>query len=210
MNSSGEKQMSSTQRGLFAALVFAALAVVIYMFCVEPAQRSLVTARDQLRTCEQEQSRIARDRRDNPKQLERLAALEAERQAFRDAMLTPLLESYAMRAKEILDPIAAESGVTVVDYAQPDPVPRLLPLVQPRPTTQLYARQPVRLTCRGSYAALVSFMLRIEKLLPLVSEQAFSLKAQQDNDVQTATLVLEWPVLGADMTPKPPKGPVKK
>lgn len=210
MSSSMENKVSSTQRGLFAALALAALAIVIYMFCVEPAQKSLAAANTLLQTYEAEQGTVSRDRRNNPKQLERLAALEAELQSLRDAMLTPLLESYAMRAKEILDPIAAESGVTVVDYAQPDLVPRLLPLVQPRPTTQLYARQPVRLTCRGSYAALVSFMLRIEKLLPLVSEQAFSLKAQQDNDVQTATLVLEWPVLGADMTPKPPKGPVKK
>ena len=53
-------------------------------------------------------------------------------------------------------------------------------------------------------------MMRIEKLLPLVAVESFSLKAQTDNDVQTAELVLEWPILGVNTKGLAAKGGMKK
>ena len=51
--------------------------------------------------------------------------------------------------------------------------------------------------------------MRVEKKLPLVSLEAFTLKTQKDPDNQTATLVFEWPVKGVN-TAAAAKGGVKK
>lgn len=201
-SSSPQDRTPNTQKAFFVALAFGAMAIIIYMFCVQPAQTSLARARQNLETLQMQQGGTERDLKGAGQLKERLAQLEAARQPWQDGLLTPLLASYAMRAKSILDPVAAESGLVVTDYAE---LPkRLLPL--PKPTApQLYARQPVRLSCRGSYAAIISFMMRVEKTLPLVSVQSFSLKAQQQNhDTQLATLVLEWPVLGVNTAAQQP------
>lgn len=197
---------SNTQRAFLLAAALGALAVVLYLFCVQPAQQALARGRRDLEALQSRQDVATRDFRDAAALEARLGRIKTDRQRYLDALLTPLLESYAMRAKSILDPIAADSGVSVQDYAERPR--RLLPLAKPQ-AQQLYARQPIRLQCKGSYAAIVSFVMRVEKLLPLVSLEAFSLKAQMDNDVQSAELVFEWPVLGVN-TASAQKGGVKK
>ena len=124
-----------------------------------------------------------------------LDALVAERKVYLDGLLEPLLGSYAMRARELLDPFARDLDLQLVfdNYAEL-PV-RLLPL-PPQPSPQLYARKPIRLTCKGSYAAIVSFILRVEEKMPLVALESFSFKVQKDPDNQLATIVLEWPING--------------
>lgn len=208
MTSSSLQNMApNVQRALFIALVFGAIAVVVYMFCVQPAQLSIVRERQELESLRDRQDVAHREIRGEKALKERLDGIQATRQRYLDGLLTPLLESYAMRAKSIIDPIAADSGVTVQDYQERPR--RLLPLTKPQ-APQLYARQPIHLVCRGSYAAIISFMMRIEKVLPLVSVEAFSLKAQTDNDVQTAEIVLEWPILGVNTKDLAAKGGVKK
>lgn len=207
MNASSLQNMApNTQRALFIALVFGTIAVVVYMFCVQPAQVALVRERQELESLQARQDIAHREIRGEQALKERLDGIKATRQRFLDHLLVPLLESHAMRAKSIVDPIAAESGVTVQDYQERPR--RLLPLVKPLAAPQLYARQPIHLVCRGSYAAIISFMMRIEKTLPFVAVEAFSLKAQTDNDVQTAEMVLEWPILGENT--KAAKGGTKK
>ena len=136
---------------------------------------------------------------------ERLAVIKAQRQDYLNGLLNPMLESYAMRAKSLLDPLAEDVGLSVSDYTEL-PV-RRLPLPKPQ-SPQLYARKPIRLTCTGSYATIVSFLLRVEEKLPLVSLEAFSLKTQKDPDNQSATIVLEWPIKGENTAAA--KGGVKK
>ena len=50
---------------------------------------------------------------------------------YNEALLTPLLESWAMRAKSKLDVFAAEAGLLNVDYSEL-PV-RALPVPKPLP-----------------------------------------------------------------------------
>ena len=186
------------KRALFQSLVIGAVAVVLYMFCVEPCQSSLEKAKkehEDLKGADQLKSR--------------LDAIKSERQTFLNGLLEPLLESYAMRAKSLLDPLAADVGLMIGDYAElPD---RRLPLPKPQ-APQLYARKPIRLTCTGSYATIISFLLRVEEKMPLVSLEAFSLKTQKDPDNQSATIVFEWPIKGENTAAaaKPAKGGAKK
>ena len=207
MTSSSVPDTANPQRAYFLALVFGAAAAVAYMFCVQPAQTSLSRAKQELENLQQRQGVALRDIRGAQQFKARLEELERARKPYAEGLLTPVLESYAMGARARLDKTAEESGLRITDYVE---LPkRLLPLPKPQ-APQLYARQPIHLACRGSYAAIISFMMRIEKLLPLVAVESFSLKAQTDNDVQTAELVLEWPILGVNTKGLSAKGGMKK
>ena len=194
------------KRALFRSLLIDAVAVVLYMFCVEPCQTSLRKARTEHESLKDQQAGMVRDLKGAEMVKSRLDALQAERQAYLNGLLEPLLESYAMRAKSLLDPLAADVGLTIGDYSELPP--RRLPLPVPQ-APQLYARKPIRLTCTGTYATIVSFLLRVEEKMPLVSLEAFSLKTQKDPDNQSATIVLEWPIKGEN-TAAVAKGGVKK
>lgn len=201
MSSFLESSAPTTKRAMFFAAAVAGVAVVLYLFAVQPCQDSLVKARAELERLDSQNRVTERDLKDSPRVKSMIAEAEAARTPFLDALLTPLLESWAMRAKSMLDPLATDVGLKIVDYAEL-PV-RALPLPKPVPQ-QLYARRPISVSCRGSYAEIASFVLRVEKLLPLVSLEAITIKAQNGSpDVQTATIVFEWPVKGALSTAKP-------
>ena len=195
------------KRALFQSLAIGVVAVVLYMFCVEPCQTSLAKAKKEHAALQAQQVQMVRDLKGADQVKGRLDALQGERKAYLDGLLEPLLESYAMRAKSLLDPLAADVGLTVGDYAEL-PV-RRLPLPQPM-SPQLYARKPIRMTCTGSYATIVSFLLRVEEKIPLASLEAFSLKTQKDPDNQTATFVFEWPIKGENTAVAAVKGGAKK
>ena len=193
----------SSKNPLFiSALIFAA-AAVIYLFAVQPAQMSIAKAKRELSGLVEQRRIMERDLKDSARVKGMLAEIDAKQMPYLDALLTPLLESWAMRAKSLLDPIAADVGLTIVDYAE-QPV-RALPLPKQTPI-QLFARRPIRVVCRGSYAEIASFILRVEKLLPYVALQALQIKAQKDPEAQAAEIVLEWPAKGEQSVPTPPSG----
>lgn len=204
--SATDSSETSVQRSVLFATAVAGVAVLLYMFAVEPCAESnkklkaeLDGLRDRLQTTE-------RDLKESSKVKSLVSEAETARKPYLDALLTPLLESWAMRAKSKLDPLADDVGVKVLDYAEM-PV-RALPLPKPLPK-QLYARRPIRVTCQGSYAEIISFVLRVEKMLPYVSLQSIEIKAQNTPEAQIAQLVFEWPVKGAS-TAAPVAGGVKK
>ena len=124
-----------------------------------------------------------------------LDALMAQRKLYLNSLLEPSLGSYGTAAGSLLKPFAEDVGVEIsVDSA--DLPMRRLPLPPPPLSPQLYARKPIRLTCTGSYMRITSFLQLVEERLPLVSLEAFTLKAQKDPDNQSATIVLEWPIKG--------------
>ena len=194
---------SSAKNPFFLSALILAGAAVIYLFAVQPAQMSIAKAKRELSGLVEQRRIMERDLKDSARVKGMLAEIDAVQKPYLDALLTPLLESWAMRAKSLLDPIAADVGLTIVDYAE-QPV-RALPLPKQTPI-QLFARRPIRVVCRGSYAEIASFLLRVEKLLPYVSLQALQIKAQKDPEAQAAEIVLEWPAKGEQSVPTPPSG----
>lgn len=194
---------SSAKNPFFISALILAVAAVIYLFAVQPAQMSLDKSRRELEGLTNQSRVMERDLKDSARVKGMLAEIDAKQKPYLDAQLTPLLESWAMRAKSLLDPIAADVGLSIVDYAE-QPV-RALPLPTP-PPRQLFARHPVRVVCRGSYAEIASFILRVEKLLPYVALQALQIKAQKDPDAQHAEIVFEWPAKGELSVPPPKAG----
>ncbi len=196
------------KRAAFQALAIGVVAVILYMFCVEPSQTALQKAQAERASLDDQRNRTARDLKDAGHVEERLKAIKAESKVYMDGLLKPSHESYYWpSAKKLLDPIAEDAGVSIGNFSQL--TERRLPLPVPL-SPQLYARQPIRMTCTGSYAAIVSFILRVEKKLPLVALEALSIKPQKEQpDIQTANIILEWPIKGEN-TADTAKGGVKK
>lgn len=194
MSSSIFQDMAPNSRRTFAVtLVLAAAAAGIYLLAVQPAEEALAMAR---RDHEERESRLQivnANLRGAPANKERLETLEAGLKPFREAMLEPLLGSYAMRAKSILEPLAFDAGLSGLDYAEV--APRALPAPRPLPA-QLHARRPIRFTAQGSYMRAVSFLLRVEKEHPLVALQSLSVSASANPASQQVEMILEWPSKG--------------
>ena len=194
MNSGFFQNMApNAQRSFLITVALAALATVLYLFAVQPSNDSLRKARAALADLRDRESRMNADLKSADKVQKTLDDVRAGLKPYEDAMLAPLLESYAMRAKSILDPLVTGAGLTDADYA--DEPFRALPVPKPLPR-QLHTRAAVRLTVRGSYQAIVSFLLRLEKELPFISVQALNVSAQTTPQTQLATIVLEWPAKG--------------
>ena len=193
----------NAQRSFVVTLAIAAVAVVLYMFAVQPCSESLERSKQTLDQLMSKKQVIDRDLRESAKVRVKLETLESAIAPYQDAMLTPLLESWAMRAKSKLDLFAAEAGLVNIDYAEL-PV-RALPVPKPLPK-QLFARRPIKVSCRGSYAEIVSFLMRVEKELPYVAMQSFKLDAQHDPEMQRGDIVFEWLVKGESTVPDPKGG----
>ena len=203
MSADAAKSAAGSKNPMFLSALIVAGAALIYLFAVQPAQMAIDKAKRELAGLTDQQRVMERDLKDSARVKSMLAEIDAAQKPYLDALLTPLLESWAMRAKSLLDPIAADVGLTILDYSE-QPV-RALPLPKP-PPRQLYARHPIRVVCRGSYAEIASFVLRVEKLLPHVALQALLIKAQKDPEAQSAEIVFEWPAKGELSVPAPPPG----
>lgn len=192
-NGTFQNMAPNAKRSFVVTIIFAAAATVIYLFCVQPSTDELETSKRKLAELQDKQYRTDLDLKRSANVAKDLEELEASLKPFRDAMLVPLLESYSMRAKTILDPIALGAGLTDVTYS--DEPFRALPLPTPMPR-QLHTRAAVRIAATGSYQQAVSFLLRLEKELPLVSLRQLEITTQQNPRSQALSIVLEWPAKG--------------
>lgn len=193
------KKLNPIQKSAIMTVLMVSLAIVTYMFGIAPTKISLKNSGETLDGLEMQVARAVSDLKSKDSTKEKIDAVLSARKPYLDALLEPLLESYAMRAKSFIEPIALETGLRALDYSEEQI--RYLP-IPPKSPMQLYARYPVKVTCKGSYMAIASFILRIERDYPLVSLQSLTIQSQQqNNDEQSATIILEWPTLGPNLAP---------
>ena len=143
----------NAKRSFVVTVALSAIATVLYLFCVQPCADELTAAKRRLAELQDRQYRTDVDLKRSSTVAKDLEDLENALKPFRDAMLVPLLESYAMRAKSIIDPLAIGAGLEDVTYS--DEPFRALPLPTPMPR-QLHTRAAVKLTATGSYQQAVS------------------------------------------------------
>ena len=181
----------NAKRSLLLTLVFGAIAAALYFCAIESTEATLARTRTTLRdrtmkhrTMMANLSRadaVAKDLEDG------IARLDA----YRKEMIEPLLESTAMRAKAFVDPLAAGCGLVGMEYEAETPIP--LP-IRGFAAHEQYVRCPIKVTCRGSYQAAVSFIRCVEKRFPLVAFEALTIAAGSDPDLQQVSVILEWPM----------------
>ena len=183
----------NAKRAAIVTFALGAIAAAIYMFAVEPTGAQLEQEQKKLEQLETTQRRMNLDLKGADSVKKELEDISSRLVPYQEAMLTPLLESYAMRAKSLLDPLLLGAGLTDLEYT--DEPFRPLPLPKPMPR-QLHTRAAIRISAKGSYQGAISFLLRLEKVFPLVSVRTLDIRAQQVNSRQDVTFVLEWPAVG--------------
>lgn len=181
----------NARRALLVTLGFGAIAATLYFFAIESTEATLAKTRRTL----QDRTLKHRTMTANLSQADAVAKALADGTvrlaAYEREMIEPLLESTAMRAKSFVDPLAAGCGLVGMEYEQETPI--ALPVFGSAAREQ-YVRCPVKMTCRGSYQAAVSFIQCVEKRFPLVALEALTVSAGSDPDLQQVSIVLEWPM----------------
>ena len=196
----------NAQRGFITTLIFAAVSVALYMFAVVPEQGALERARRAFAEEETNKSRIDSILKNATDEKNRLAETIHRLRIYHEALLERKLGNYATHARELLDPLAIGAGLVEIDY--PETSIRKLPLPDarfPMSPAQLHVRATVRMTAHGSYQSAISFLLRVEKELPLVAIQSLRIAASRtDPRRQDITFVFEWPALDDTIPPATP------
>ena len=181
----------NAKRSLLMTLVFGAIAAVLYFFAIESTEETLAKTRRILQDRTLKHHTMAANLSRADAVAQSLANGAARLAAYEKEMIVPLLESTAMRAKALVDPLAAGCGLVGMEYEQETPI--ALPIFGTASREQ-YVRCPVKMTCRGSYQAGVSFVQCVEKQFPFVALEAFSVTAGNDPDLQQIAVILEWPM----------------
>lgn len=179
--------------------LFAAATLAVYFALVQPHSKQLWRERKALAELRSEVSKRKIDIQSQTVVEDRTKQVEKELGAFASLQLEPLLESYAMRAKSIVGTFAVEAGLVDAEFS--DRSVRALPVLPGKAVpAALHARRPVLISCFGDYAAIVSFILRVEREFPHVALGGLRITpgGAQDIGLQRAEIVLEWPAKGAE------------
>ena len=106
-------------------------------------------------------------------------------------VITPLLNSYAMRAKTLLTPYTRKCGLTIEDVTELAPIP----LLQPEHLNEIcFSRQPIEISTSGSYTQLTAFVSYVEKELPMATLSSLKITTQnRDPEIHKINICFEWP-----------------
>ena len=181
----------NAKRSLLVTLIFGAVAAGLYFGVIEQTETKLVKVRKEVTTNAQRNRTVAANLARSDEVKKQVAEAEEKLEKFRAAMIRPLLESTAMRAKSYVEPLAVGCGLTGMVYESLEPIK--LPVVRVVPQRK-YVRCPIRMTCVGSYQKAVSFVRCLEKEFPLVAVAAITITSRNEANAQQIMIVLEWPM----------------
>ena len=181
----------NAKRSLLVTLIFGAVAAGLYFGVIEQTETKLVKVRKEVTTNAQRNRTVAANLARSDEVKKQVAEAEEKLEKFRAAMIRPLLESTAMRAKSYVEPLAVGCGLTGMVYESLEPIK--LPVVRVVPQRK-YVRCPIRMTCVGSYQKAASFVRCLEKEFPLVAVSALTITSRQEANAQQIVIVLEWPM----------------
>jgi len=175
------------------------LGVALIFFFVLPARARLSAARAELVQLSTTLSGMKADISGTAQQQAKTTAKAAEHDAFlATGVIEPLLGSFAMRGKSLVDPIAQQTGFTINSVKELPFIPLQVPAPAPQ---QLYGRQPIEFTGLGSYAQITAFVSGTEASLPLATLSSITILSQpQTPESHKAIISFEWPVKGEKRT----------
>ncbi len=171
------------------------IVLALIFLAILPARKRLLAVRAENDGLKTTVANMKQDIAGTEKQQAKAAAVGAERDALIAAgVIEPLLGSFAMRGKSLLDPIAKQTGFTINGVKED----RFIPLQVPKPPPeQLYGRQLVEFTGQGSYTQIAAFVSCAEEALPLATLASITVLGQpQTPESHKAIITFEWPVKG--------------
>jgi len=194
------KLAPSMRRALIVTFVALVIAVALISFAILPTRARLKKLASEIDVLNADLASVRADIAATDRQKDKTAALAAQRDAFLESgVIEPLLGSFAMRGKALLDPFAQETGFNIETVKE---LP-LIPLQVPSPAPlQLYGRQPVEFSGRGSYTQITAFISYAERALPLATLSSLLILGQPQNpEIHKALITFEWPAKGEKRKP---------
>lgn len=176
------------------ALALLAVSVLLYMGVITPLSQSLLKARNKLTDAESNLAATEMNIRQSEEIKGRVQVLEKQSATNRATCLVPVLNSYAMRVKALVDTMASEAGLEDVEYIEGDLIE--LPLPKELAPALRTARRTVRIKATADYAAAISFLLRVEKDMPVATLQSLAIHPSKalKTEQQDVEFIFEWPV----------------
>ena len=181
----------NAKRAMLLTLAFGGLAAAIYFFALEPTEEKLFKVRKSLAAQSQKNQTMLASISQSDQVKKRLGDAEARIAEYDKALIKPLLESTAMRAKSFVDALAVGCELSGMEYEALDPLD--LPILKAVPQKK-YTRCPIRIKCVGSYQSAVSFVRCVEREFPLVALESMSVTSRSEASAQQIEIVLEWPM----------------
>jgi Tfp pilus assembly protein PilO len=181
----------SAKRSLLVTLIFGAVAAGLYFGVIEQTESKLIQVRKEVTQHTERNRKVAANLSRSEDVKKQVAEAESKLEKFRAAMIKPLLESTAMRAKSYVETLAVGCGLSGMVYESLAPIK--LPVVKTIPQKK-YVRCPIRMTCVGSYQKAVSFVRCLEKDFPLVAVSSITITSRSEANAQQVAIVLEWPM----------------
>ncbi len=186
-----------------------AVCAVLWVFRIGGDLKNLNRARQRLEAQEKSLTEMRRSLEAATNLDRELAIAQAELYSITNAhVITPLLNSYAMRAKELLAESAEACGFAIADVRERYRVP--FPTVST--AVDLYFdRIGIEVSGTGSYEAIAAFVAGAEESLPYAAVAGLAISSQRTTPLrQRATIVFEWPVKGVKPLPPPVQRPARR
>jgi hypothetical protein len=202
----------SAQRALALTLGSVAASLLIVLAAVRPQQARLRTSALAIDALQLTESMMRTDIANTAKVKAHVAATNALLDTLHaSGVLEPLLGSFAMRGKTLLDPVALQTGFRIEGVRELPPLPLQLPQ---QPPEQVHMRQPIEFTGQGNYEQIASFIDLAEQQQRLAVLSSLLLQCQpQTPETHKAIITFEWPAKDEKAKPRPvpdAKGKAKK
>ncbi|MDA3923575.1 MAG: hypothetical protein PF904_02615 [Kiritimatiellae bacterium] len=179
------------QAALLIAIGITLSTAFIYLLIL-PLKKSMAASINLTDDAIRSNERISSVIRTTDDQVKKVNALQKEYDELQlKGILTPLFNSYAMRAKTLITPYAILSGLTIENVKELPPIP----LQQPFPLQkEAFCRQPIEFTASGSYTQLTAFVSYVEKELPMSILSSLEISSQPRlPEIHKIKVSFEWP-----------------
>jgi hypothetical protein len=190
----------SMQRSILITLGGLTIAGAMVFFLVLPARARLQTLAAELNTLRDTLATVRADIAGTEQQRLKTAEVRSKHDALvRSGVLQPLLNSFAMRGKSLLDPLAQQTGFAIANVKED----RFLRLQVPKQAPlHLYGRQMIEFSGQGAYTSIVNFIALAEERFPLCTLAGLKIISQnQTPETHKAFITFEWPAKGEKRTP---------
>ncbi|MEI7902496.1 MAG: hypothetical protein WCK89_19780 [bacterium] len=193
----------SNQRSIGLTAGALVTCLLVFFFAVRPKQKKILQGLQDVNTLNQTLSHILADIATTDSLKQQVADANVQRETLlTSGVIEPLLGSFAMRGKALLDPVAQATGFSIVNVKELTSIPLQLPKPAPE---QTYGRQPVEFTGHGSYAQITAFITQTEAAQPLATLSSLLILCQQQTpETHKAIITFEWPIKGEKIKPSVP------
>ena len=199
----------ATQRALALAGAGLAASLLIVFLAILPKQKQMRVVAAETESLTQTLNRMRAEIGTTESLKGQCAAAKIELDKIMAAgVIEPLLGSFAMRGKALLDPVAQETGFVIENVKELAMIPLQLPKVPPE---QTYVRQPVEFSGQGTYQQIAAFIAKAEAAQPMLTLSSLSILSQQQSpETHRAIIAFEWPAKGDKVKQSPSSKPIKK